>query len=87
MFVLDEAGRPYVSSRPGDNWKNDAIQFARLIAEMEAAGLFPAEDAEGEAALLESMDLAQGELTEIIDRAQAVWDDVKTRTPAPGVSG
>jgi phosphoglycolate phosphatase-like HAD superfamily hydrolase len=55
-----------------DNWSNNAIQFPRLIAEAEAAGLF-ADNPEGFKALCESMDLEPGEVCEIIDRAQDVY--------------
>ena len=48
-------------------WKNDEVQFARLIAEIEAAGGFTAKLI---ADLSDSMDLDATGICEIIDRAQ-----------------
>ncbi len=79
-FVLDKDGQPLVRRDPNANWDNDAIQFARLIAEMEAVGFFsdvtPGSDGE---ALLKSMDLEPLDLGQIVGRAQAVWDRVKSQ--------
>lgn len=79
-FVLDWSGRPLVTKSPQANWENDAIQFARLIAEMEAAGYFSADSRRLERKLADSMDLERGQLSELIERAQGVWDEVKERT-------
>lgn len=54
-------------------WKNDKIQFARLLAEIRAAGL----DDETWQVVAESMDLTEGEIREILERAEAYWDSVK----------
>lgn len=78
-FVVDALGRPAVSKNSDENWENDAIQFARLIAEMEAVGYFARDSLRLERALLESMDLEPAELSGLIERAQEVWDDVKGR--------
>ena len=66
---------------PTKNWENDAIQFARLIAEMEAAGYFASDSKKLERALLAFMDITPAQLSELVERAQQVWDDVKERTP------
>jgi len=68
---------PKVSKNPNVNWKNNAIQFARFIAEAEAAGAFT-EELIKEMCL--SMDLTPLEIAEIIDRAQEEWDKIKDDT-------
>lgn len=60
-----------------ENWKNDAIQFPRLIAEAQACGGFEATIPE----LAEEMDLTTNEVCEIIERAQRTWDKIKSETP------
>lgn len=71
---------PRVSKDSNKNWNNNAIQFARLIAELEAAGGFPNSIMN---ALCESMDLDMGQISEIIDRAQGTWDAIKDKTCQP----
>lgn len=66
-----------VSGDPDKNWANDAIQFPRLIAELEAAGAFTTQVFKG---LMESTDLDEGQICELLERAQATWDDIKART-------
>ena len=55
-------------------WKNDKLQFARLIAEIEAAGGFTESLIQ---ALCTSMDLEKDQVTELIDRGQEFWDEQK----------
>jgi hypothetical protein len=57
------------------NWKNDHLQFARLIAELEATHGFPVTEA-----LCKSMDLHEDEIQQIISRAQKTWDVAKANT-------
>ena len=57
-------------------WLNDELQFARLIAEVEANGGFSPEMMHE---LRDSMDLEFNEITLLIDRAQKRWDDAKER--------
>lgn len=52
-------------------WKNDTIQFARLIIEAELAGVFTSEVLDK---LKEQMDLELVNIYEIIERAQIVFD-------------
>lgn len=59
------------------NWENNSIQFPRLIAELEAAGAIHSGVID---ALCESMDLAPNNIAELIDRAQAEWDNIKAKT-------
>ena len=54
-------------------WKDNSIQFPRLIAELEAAGAFTPEVTEQ---LCESMDLTVDEISELVDRAQYTWDNI-----------
>lgn len=56
------------------NWKNNKIQFPRLIAELEAIGAFNEETLHN---LADSMDLTPDEVCELIDRAQNEWDKIK----------
>lgn len=62
-----------------DLWNDDLIQFARLIAEMEAFGVF--EGLDNWHGLFESMDLDEEAICELIDRAQAVFEKSKARLP------
>jgi hypothetical protein len=68
---------PMVSKNCIANWKNNAIQFPRLIAELEASGVFTTNVIKE---LQSSMDLGKGEICEIIDRAQTIWDAIKAQT-------
>lgn len=77
MSVVVEGGRPVVSADPNENWANDAIQCARLLAEVGmTCGLLPWQ----REAVCRSMDLTEDQLYELFARADAVWDDVKSRT-------
>lgn len=58
-------------------WQNNAIQFPRLIAELEAAGGFTEAVVQD---LQTSMDLDERDIYELIDRAQAQWDRIKENT-------
>ena len=66
---------PKVSKNPNRNWESNEIQFARFIAEAEAVGAF--EDIAVFREMSDSMDLTFEEVSEIVDRAQKVWDDIK----------
>ena len=52
-------------------WHDNAIQFPRLIAELDAAGAFTPEVMRD---LQESMDLTPDEIGELIERANAAWE-------------
>jgi hypothetical protein len=61
-------------------WKDNSVQFPRLIAEAAASGAFT------ESVLQEmsdSMDLPKHEIGQLIDRAQAEWGRIKQRTCPP----
>lgn len=55
-------------------WANNELQFARLIAEIEAAGGFTEQLVQD---LCVSMDLEKNQVTALIDRAQKHWDEAK----------
>jgi hypothetical protein len=67
-----------VSENSDENWKNDAIQFPRLIAEIEAAGGLGGEVLDDVA---ESMGLTTEQVMEVVDRAQKTWDALKNQPP------
>lgn len=66
-----------VSTDSNINWNNNAIQFPRLIAELESAGIFSIENVEKVA---EEMDLDVSEVYSLVSRAQAEWDEIKSNT-------
>lgn len=55
------------------NWKDNRIQFARLICEINAT-----QDKLDIPALADSMDLTVEEVTELFDRAHDEWEKIKT---------
>ena len=66
-----------------DLWNNDEVQFARLIAEMEAYGVFEGmHDWHG---LFESTDLDEDAVCELIDRAQLSFEKSKAQLPGAPV--
>lgn len=58
---------------PDAAWRDDAIQFPRLLAEIEAIGL----TRHMKKALCDAMDLEWSDIAELLDRAQAQWDGRK----------
>ncbi len=64
-----------------DVWYDNHIQFPRLLAEMISCGVPTDEQARQ---LCEEMDLTMGELSELLDRAQAEWERVKELTLSSG---
>ena len=54
-------------------WKDNTIQFPRLLAEIQAIGLTPEQDA----ALCDAMDLDENDIAELFDRAQIAWQKIK----------
>jgi hypothetical protein len=66
-----------VRPSPDENWKNNDIQFPRLLAEILAVGALTPQQM---GAICESMDLDAHEVNEIFDRAERVWEEIKKRT-------
>jgi len=64
-----------VSKNPNTNWKNNLIQFSRLLAEAEAVGAIKVTPE-----LCETMDLTPGDIHDILNRAQDSWDLIKSLT-------
>ena len=60
-----------------DKWQDNAIQFPRLIAELEAIGAFTESVIVG---LANEMDLEAAHVVAIIGRAQREWDRIKAET-------
>lgn len=58
-----------------ENWKNNNIQFPRLLAELSYVGLTNEQYNE----LKISMDLTQCEIDEIFERAEIQWQKIKAR--------
>ena len=56
-----------------DLWKDNSIQFPRLIAEIIANVNINEMEMRS---LRESMDLSQAEVNELFDRAQEEWDEI-----------
>ena len=56
-------------------WKNNAIQFPRMLAEIRAIGLTASQYME----LNDSMDLSRDEIDEILERAETEWQKIKNR--------
>ena len=78
-LIIDEPTTPTpdVDTDSDVNWNNDAIQFPRLLAELYASVDLSRKNWD---ALGASMDLTRDEITDIFERAQATWDDIKART-------
>lgn len=58
-----------------DLWHEDKIQFPRLLAEIRAVGLTIKQYGQ----LQDSMDLSVDEIDEILERAEAFWQEIKDR--------
>lgn len=62
-------------------WAVDGLQFARFIAECEAAGVLTGDSLDD---VGDSMDLSRAQLDQIIERAQNYWDNWVDRVRAHG---
>jgi hypothetical protein len=60
------------------HWLNNGFQYARLIEELQGVGAFTPAVMK---ALAESMDLAEEEVAELMERAQTDWDATKAKLP------
>jgi hypothetical protein len=72
------------------NWENNAIQFPRLISEIEATGAFDLLQPDRLRvidSIAISMDLDPSDVYELIDRARDEWDSIKSKTFAPATAG
>jgi hypothetical protein len=67
---------PAVSADPDENWTNDAIQFARLLAELRAIGLTEPQYND----LYAAMDLRQDRIDQVLERAERAWQRIKEKT-------
>ena len=57
-------------------WKNDCLQFTRLIAESGAEGVFTGKAVKR---LSSAMDLTETDIVELIQRATAKFDEIKSK--------
>jgi len=70
--MLAEDSGTWVSDDSTENWNNNYLQFARLIAECNAAGsIFITEE------LCNIMNLSAEQVGQIIERAQYSWDKIQ----------
>ena len=58
-----------------ERWKNNTIQFPRLLAEINGVGLTNKQYKE----LSDSMDLSREEIDQLFDRAEESWQQIKAR--------
>lgn len=58
-----------------DLWRDNAIQFPRLLAEINAVGLTDIQIN----LICESMDVVPDEIGELFERAEAAWERIKAR--------
>lgn len=58
------------------NWKNNKIQFPRLIAEINANVKISRNDWKS---LCESMGLSEGDVQSLFDRAENEWEKIKAK--------
>lgn len=58
-------------------WNDDHIQFARLLAEIQSCCPLTVDQYQE---LQESMDLGEGDINELFDRAELAWERYKTST-------
>jgi hypothetical protein len=65
--------KAYEESLARSNWNKDSVQFPRLLAEINAAGLTD----EQYDTLEESMDLDRAQIDELFDRAEGVFEKEK----------
>jgi len=56
-------------------WKDNRVQFARLLAEINSVGLSETQIEQ----LCNTMDLTEVELFELFDRAEIEFQDIKER--------
>jgi hypothetical protein len=70
--MLAEDSGTWISDDPSENWRNNYLQFARLIAECNATGaIFITEE------LCNVMNLSAEQVGQIIERAQYSWDKIQ----------
>jgi len=72
----DQKTKLPVNGEYAELWDFNEIQFARLIAESEMAGVYEGEALE---AMLESMDLSKEEFAVLTDRAMLAWETFKKK--------
>lgn len=85
LFEASLMGEPLLVEADGEFldkvnwWGQDATQFMRLLAEIRAVVEFKPDQIQ---ALCESMDLAEGDIEELLERADLAWEKHKGNLPA-----
>lgn len=67
-----------ISKDPNKNWKNNDIQFARLLSELKTTGLTPRQYH----IIEDSTGLNTHQINEILDRADHQWEIIRQETNA-----
>ena len=70
--LVDERTGNTLSKNCDENWKNDKIQFPRLLAELNSGGAIAVNKE-----LCQNMDLTAAQIYEILDRADTEWQKIK----------
>lgn len=73
--IEENATAPALSTDQTASWENDSVQFPRLIAEIKGVGLSSEQVQE----LCTSMDLKKEDIYDLLERAEATWEDIKSR--------
>lgn len=74
---VDKAESTQSNQTDSSKWADNSVQFARLLAELHMAGGFTSEQ---EKALCESMDLEPELVTELLERAELEFENIKARS-------
>ena len=62
-----------MSCKSGPCWKNDYVQFSRMLSEIRACGLTDSQYQD----LKLSMDLDRTDIDKIMERAETEWEKIK----------
>lgn len=65
-----------MTTQTNPKWNDNSIQFPRLLAEIMSTVNFSKRQM---ADLCESMDLTEDDIYELLERADVIWQDAKTK--------
>ena len=63
-----------MSCKSGACWKNDYVQFARMLSEIRASGLSDNQYTD----LKVSMELDRSDIDKVLERAETEWEKIKS---------